>query len=512
MVHTLIPSWRRQPGGQFALFAPRGTAKTAIEEIEIVQEILRDPNTSLGVSSWELEVSIKITRAVKSHLEKDILLWLFPETIPAPKERQNGSVKWTEDNLMVLRRGRASSDMTLTAFSLKSPAVAKHFDELYLDDVVEDQNSATEESINNVKERMRDIRSLRRDKHSRIELRGTIWDTEDFYCTQVFENKQWNVTAIPALVPLASGTNKWKPPIPIEGTDDEWLVPGYSCRPTFPSSKPLDILKEDLGSSNLQHFSGQMLMEMHMAKDARWPEPCLHFDESLLEPPYNSYQFVDLAGNKPEAKGDDSVVMLVHSFWATPHKWHIWIWDILAGRLGWGDLACRIFNNYEEWKAPAIIEEVGAYAEFETVLSNEWQQRYEVARSKLEALHKDPDAAITPMVPHTTIHARASGSGGGRGAKGRIEVAGPFFGDRDKGLVIPGTCRIFSRDPASCKDETLRKAFLMLEHQKIRYPNINKDDILDCLADAVVYALPPSRQAYEPQVRRQGVRSVRARA
>jgi hypothetical protein len=510
IVHSLIPSWRLKPGGQFALFAPRGTAKTAIEEVEIVQEILRNPNVSIGVGSWELEVSIKITRAVKLHLEKDILLWLFPETVPSPRERQNGAVKWTEDNLMVLRRGRASSDMTLTAFSLKSPAVAKHFDILYLDDVVEDQNSSTEDSIINVKERMRDIRSLRRDKHSRIELRGTLWDPEDFYCTEVIGNKQWSVTAIPALVPLPNSLNKWQPPIPIDGTDDEWLVPGYSCRPTFPSSKPLEILKEDLGS-NLQHFSGQMLLDMRETRDSRWPEPCLHFDESALEPPYSSFQFVDLAGNRPEGKGDDSVVMLVHTFWATPHEWHIWIWDIFAGRLGWGDLACKIFDNYEEWKAPAIIEEVGAYSEFETALNNEWQRRHEAARSKLIALHKDPDAAISPMVPHTTIKARKGGSDSA-GVKSRIEVIGPFFGVRDKGLVVPGTCRIFSKDPASCKDEFQRKCFLMYEHQKTRYPNIKKDDILDCLADAVVFGQPTSRQqSYQAGAAAHGVRSVRAR-
>lgn len=460
IMNELLPSWREEAGGQFFLFAPRGTGKTALEEVEIVQEILRNPNVTIGVGSWELKVAERITRAVKNQLEKPILQWLFPGILPTERERR-GNIKWTEDMMTVKRSGTATKDATLSAFSLQSPATSQHFDLVLLDDVVEAENSKTEDSLNAVKRAMRDMRSLRKTPQSRIECRGTMWDPEDWHCGVIMQSGYWKKTVIPALLEDPAVVKEpFKPEFSLEvGSLEPWgPIRGYLKTPIFPSVKPLSALEIDLVEQGEYHFTGQMLGKLHEAGGAYWPEPCLYFDETRLEPPFASYQFADLAVEKQsqgESTGDDNVLILVHAFPGLEYP--LWLWDIYIAQT-WGDLARRIFDNYEEWGAPATIEEIGAFQNFEATFQEEARRRGK-------------------MVPHSAVKHRRDG---GR-VKNRIKDCGRFF---EGG-------RILSRNPASCKSPAQQEAFLKYERQKRRWPKVAHDDILDCLTDACMYALPP---------------------
>lgn len=465
LINELQEGWRLHEGGQDALFAPRGTGKTALEIIATVQDILRDPNISIGFGSWKLGVSERITHGVKTQLEKPVLRWLYPEIIPSEKDRRRkAEYKWTESELVVKRAGVAAQDTTLAAFSLQSPAISQHYDIVKLDDVVEAENSSTPESIDAVKRRMQDIRSLRRTPKSRIELRGTMWDSRDFHASIVCaKGSGWKVTRIPVLLedPEYDGHGKdlFVPAFQVEEASKErWeKVDGYLKTPIFPTVKPLSVIESDLAGQTLLPFTGQMLLRLHAAGGAMWPQPCLYYDPERLEPPFRSYQLVDLAMEQSgqESKRDDSVVTLVHSFPGVEYR--IWIWDIFIG-LSWTSLAEKLFDNYEQWEAPAIIEEIAAFQAFESTLMNEARQRGK-------------------MLPHHSIKSR---EGGGK-IHTRISVCDSFY---RRG-------RIFSRNPAVCETPAQRDAFLKYEDQKQRWPKVSHDDILDTVADACVWALPP---------------------
>lgn len=457
MVTERIPQMRAVPGLMSAWFCPRGTYKTALEEVDILFSILNSPSRTFGVGSWELAVAERIVRSVRQKLELPVMGWLFPDIIPGPKERGR-RFKWTDGALTVRRGGTGTKDDTLSAFSLKSPATSQHFDRVYLDDVVEAENSATADSIESVKRRMRDVRSLRTGPASQIEVRGTLWDPEDWHCTAVIGNPNWVVERHPAIVE--------DPDRVLDAAPHPFGYPPGA--PAFPRCKPLEQLKVDLQEMTEYHFSGQMLMRLHDVGGAEWPEPCRYYREGELSPPFTAYTFVDLASDQKDVqKADDCVVALVLAMPpAGKMDGHdLWLWDGAAGRLSWTDVALRVFDNYERWGAHAIIEEIGAFAAFEATMQ-------EVARMK------------GFMVPHIAVKHRSAGTGGR--VKERIRALDPFF----------RAGRVLSRDPKSISpsDKERLEFFMKYEHQKRRWPRVHHDDILDALADAAVYAVPPAAE------------------
>lgn len=432
------------PGAQVLWLCPRGTYKTALEEIDITWSILRDPNIRIGLGSWKFDVANRILRKVRGNLENEVVRWLFPDVVPDPAEAE----KWTESELVVTRSS-AAKDATLTAFSVESMPTSLHFDRTYLDDVVERRNAFTEDGILKTKQILADVRSIRATPASQIYVRGTLWDPEDWHHS-LMSRPDWTVERHPAQ---------------LEDYDDPKSCP-VECEAglVYPSVKPLDVLEADLRDMGTWHYGGQIRLKIDSAEGSAWNREQVQNYYHLDDLPLGArlYCFVDLATEALEDP-DDTVFLVVAA--GQGDLYPIYIVDGWAGTCSPDEAAKRLFDLYERWEAPATIEEIGAFQWFERTLQLEAHKRQY-------------------MVPHDQIRHRE----GGGDVKERIRNCDSWFRD----------LRIKTRNPADIEDEALREFFQRYERQALRWPRVSHDDILDCLADACIRALPTKPQDTVP--------------
>ena len=440
-IRTRIPQLRAIPGCQSAWFCPRGTFKTAIEEVDITWSALQAPDRSFGVGSWKLDVAVMITRAAKRNLEHPVIQWLYPDVVwVLGKER----AVWREDEMTLRRtKGGASKDATIWAFALEAPATARHADRLYLDDVVERRNSMTEHQLLKTAETMRDIRSLRVGPESQVEVRGTFWDTEDWYQTAIMGNPAWMVERHPAIAEAGNPVG----------------VPEGAA--LFPSSKPLDVLEADRSQMGTYHFGCQMLLEVSSAEDVAFDRTDIvrYFVPDDMPRRFSAYMVLDLANEDPES--DDPDYTALGLFLAAPPgpNYNVYIRDGRARqRWSWSEVAVTAFDWHEQWGCSLYVEEVGAFRAFERSLLHEAERR-------------------GYMIPHVRLQ-RDPGSGGR--VKNRIREIGPWY-ERH---------RVLTRDPGLVEPEA-RTFYELYERQALRWPRVKHDDVLEIVSDATRVCIPP---------------------
>ncbi len=107
-----------------------------------IQEILRNPDTSIGIFSHTRTIARSFLRRIKLTFEtNDLLKALFPDILYEKPETQ--SPKWSEDEGILVKRSTVLQEMTVESWGLvDGMPTSKHFQILNYDDVV------TRESVN----------------------------------------------------------------------------------------------------------------------------------------------------------------------------------------------------------------------------------------------------------------------------------------------------------------------------------------------------------------------------
>lgn len=447
MYRKRIPELRATPGCQSLWLCPRGTYKTALEEVDITWDILHFPDMTQGIGSWSAHLSTAICRQVRANLMHEAVRWLYPDVVWARPESE--AEKWTETEFTVKRR-RVTHDATLKAFSIESMPTGLHFDRTRLDDVVNRQNAFTEDSIEKVKSTMKDIRSFRATTQSQIEVKGTLWDPTDWH-HELMGKPGWIVERHPAYVEDPK-VHKDAAPCPIEG-----LGPG-DC--LYPSRKPVAELEADLEDMGPFQFSAQMLLRVSEAEGALWGERFKnYFDPDRdISASFNCYILVDLATEHGE---DESTVAVGLK---DPDRIKYVVDGRNAPDASPSQIADWIYMFEEAWGGTVIIEEISGFQYFDAVMLEAAQRHgrkidYRRIRKRAESKHS------------------------------RIRSIDPE--------VRSGRLRY--RDPRTCEDPEQRRFFQTLEREGCRYPNVSLRDILDNLADLCNESVTPKLVPPDPE-------------
>jgi predicted phage terminase large subunit-like protein len=133
-----------EPDGYLDLWAREHYKSTIITFAKTIQDILRDPERTFGIFSYNRPNAKKFLRWIKVELEDNERLHeLFPDVLyPNPKRQ---APKWSEDDGLVVRRKGNPKESTVEAHGLiESLPTGPHFDMRIYDDVV------TEDSVSNV--------------------------------------------------------------------------------------------------------------------------------------------------------------------------------------------------------------------------------------------------------------------------------------------------------------------------------------------------------------------------
>lgn len=124
------------PDGMLDLWAREHYKSTIITFAGAIQEILRDPEVTIGIFSHTADISTAFLRQIKVEFETNAVLQrLYPDVLYTRPERE--SPKWSEQHGIVVRRQGNPKEATVEAWGLvDGQPTSKHFSLLIYDDVV----------------------------------------------------------------------------------------------------------------------------------------------------------------------------------------------------------------------------------------------------------------------------------------------------------------------------------------------------------------------------------------
>ena len=133
-LYDRIREFEREPDGRLDLWARDHYKSTIITFAGTIQEILRNPEITIGVFSHTRPIATNFVRQIKTEFENNVVLQdLFP-FIRAPKGTD--ARPWGESMLCVKRQGNPK-EQTLEAWGIvQGQPTSKHFDLRIYDDLV----------------------------------------------------------------------------------------------------------------------------------------------------------------------------------------------------------------------------------------------------------------------------------------------------------------------------------------------------------------------------------------
>ena len=156
---------------------PRGTFKSSVITIGYtLQSVARNPDVRILIDNEVYGNSKAFLREIKSHMEKERLLELYPEF--QVDKRQNDA--WTESTVIVSSRTKERKEPTISCAGLDQIKVGMHYDKIIMDDLVSNRNVTTKEQIEKVIEHYRLALSLL-EPGGEIILLGTRYHYSDLY-------------------------------------------------------------------------------------------------------------------------------------------------------------------------------------------------------------------------------------------------------------------------------------------------------------------------------------------
>ncbi len=135
-----------RPDGMLDIWGREHYKSTVITFAGVIQEILRDPEITVGIFSHTRPIAKAFLAQIKREFEANELLRdLFPDVLWESPERQ--AAAWSLEGIIVKRRGNPK-EMTIEAHGLvDGQPTSKHFALMVYDDVVTRESVSTPEQI-----------------------------------------------------------------------------------------------------------------------------------------------------------------------------------------------------------------------------------------------------------------------------------------------------------------------------------------------------------------------------
>lgn len=159
---------------------PRDHLKTTlITQGRGTQVKLKDFNCRILVSTALFKLTMTILDQIKSHFQNDNhMTWLFPECRLPPAMSKAGGRR--EEFSLPCRTSTGAKETCYSGAAVDASQVSKHFDYIFLDDLVSDRNIKTSEAIEGVISHYKNVHSLL-EPNGQMYIVGTRWDQNDLY-------------------------------------------------------------------------------------------------------------------------------------------------------------------------------------------------------------------------------------------------------------------------------------------------------------------------------------------
>lgn len=172
------------------ILVPRFHLKSALVKINIIQDILKDPNIRIALYSATSGLAETMLKDVKSTIRHPTLMTLFPEVVIPPGKKD---IQWEKStaNMMTIRRdeseGSVPQECQVEAYGVGANIVGRHFDKHYYDDLVVPDYVSTQAQIDKLRDWYSYVQSIL-SPDGLEKMTGTRYHYSDLYNT-VIEDK-----------------------------------------------------------------------------------------------------------------------------------------------------------------------------------------------------------------------------------------------------------------------------------------------------------------------------------
>jgi predicted phage terminase large subunit-like protein len=409
---------QRAPDGHLDLWAREHYKSSIITVGLTIQEILADPEVSVGIFSHTRPVARAFLRQIKREFENNALLGeLFPHIRPPMgTERRT----WSEDDGITVRRRGNPKESTVEAWGLvDGQPTGRHFRILVYDDVVTHSSVSTPEMIAKTTE----VWALSLNLGAgggRARYIGTRYHASDTYAEMLRRG-----AAIPRIHPATA-----------DGT---------------PEGEGVLFSREDLARK--RRDMGPYVFGCQMLQNPR-ADAVMGFREDWLRywrvtgpedwEAMNRYILVDPAGER-KAGGDYTVMLVV----GLGEDGNYYLIDGLRDRLNLTEKAAALFRLHRRYRPLAVgYEKYGMQADVEHIRYMQERHNYRFAVAEL---------------------------GGQMPKNDRIRRLIPLF---EQGRLFLPARRPFADAGGQARDLTR----LLVEEEYLLFPVAGHDDMLDALA------------------------------
>ncbi len=406
------------PNGHLDLVFRAGYKSTVITFALTIQDILRNPNLTIGIFSHTRPIAKTFLRQIKREFEtNDTLKRVFSDILYDNPNSQ--AAKWNEDDGIVVKRNSNPKEGTLESWGLvDGQPTSRHFDVMIYDDVVTLESVSTPEMIQKTTNAWEISLNLR-SEHGVSRYIGTRYHRSDTY--QIMLDRG---AAIPRIYPIYD-------------TDSEG---NQTSPPILLTQEQVDQKRKEMGPFT---FSSQMLLNP-VALDVQG------FKESWLRywkpnpANLNIYITCDPAGEKK--KSSDYTVFMVIGLGPDQNYYLI---DMIRDRLSLTERGDTLFHLHKLYRPKAVgYEKYGKDSDIEHYEDRMKQENYRF-----------------PIIPLK----------GAVSKNDRIRKLIPLF--EQSRVFIP---EYLIKTDYEGKQQNLTQAFVRDEY--LAFPIGQHDDMIDCLA------------------------------
>lgn len=341
-----------EPDGRLDLWSRFHYKSTIITLAGAVQEILKDPEITIGILSYNRPTANKFVDQIRRALESETLSRTYPEILYEKPPRVN----WSSQTGLIVKRRDNPKEATVQGSGLvDGQPTGAHFRLRIYDDVVTVASVTTPEQIRKTTEAWELSLALGTDDGGRAWYAGTRYHIEDTYAEM-----------------LRRGTVRERRRICVDGAGRALMM----------TDEALEKLKRDMGGAT---YSAQMLQDPVASGVRVFEEHWLRwYDQAPRAADMNVYIFVDGASSKKA--GADYTVMAVVGMHRDENYYLL---DMVHEHLSLSERGEKIFELVRKWRPVCVFwEQVGAMSDVEHVrwMMEHGQGRFNIVELKRAGL------------------------------------------------------------------------------------------------------------------------------
>lgn len=342
-----------EPNGYIDLWAREHYKSTIITFGKSIQDILIDPDETIGIFSHTRPIAKKFLSQIKAELETNTFLkGLFPDILYENPQKE--SPRWSLDSGLIVKRKSNPKEATFESWGLvDGQPTSVHFSTMVYDDVIVPGSITSPDMIHKTTEAVAisyNLQGRKGDRPARVRFIGTRYHANDTYKTVIERG-----TAIPR---YHYPTDKGRSDVEVEGN------PVLITRAEL-LKKRRDMAVYVYGCQMLQNPQADKIMGFHLDWIMKY-NTLSNYDN------WNFYILVDPAGEKK--KGSDYTVMVVIGL--APDK-NYYLVDGVRDRMNLTQRTEALMSFHRKWRPRSTgYEKYGKDSDIEHIKYVQEQEGY----------------------------------------------------------------------------------------------------------------------------------------